>query len=197
MSVIGVDEVGYGCWAGPVVVCALKASSDLPSSFVDSKQLSEKAREKLFLQILDLHSRGIVDLVVSFGSVVDIIEKGVLTTTLACMKKAIKALSDGQSKVFIDGRNAPKDLFVSYETLVDGDKKMPVISAASIFAKVYRDAYMQSLSLLHPTFSWEKNKGYGTLAHRRAIDTYGVTKHHRVSYKPLRKFAQNLEIIDK
>ena len=188
MFSVGVDEVGYGCWAGPVVVCALKSYNPLPEKFQDSKSLSQKKRQILFQEIIQLYRKGFLDLCVSFGSVQNIIQEGILPVTLNCMKNAINYFGSHENPVFIDGRNKPPDLSKHVRTVIRGDETLPIIGAASIFAKEFRDAYMRCLSLQYPEYLWCKNMGYGTKDHRDAIAAKGVTSHHRVNYKPLQKY---------
>jgi len=186
---IGVDEVGYGSWAGPVVVCALKSYEKLPNIFLDSKIISPKKREDLFLEVISLYKKKAVDVFISFGSVKNIVDHGLLKTTLASMSFSINHLYCDSSRVLIDGKHAPSSSIFSAETVIKGDQRVLEISAASIVAKVYRDSFMQALSLIHPQYSWYKNKGYGTQAHRDAISLFGVSRYHRTNYKPLRSFV--------
>lgn len=189
MLKIGIDEVGYGSWAGPVVVCAIKELKPLPNIFHDSKSLSPLKRAVLFKEIIKLHRLGYLNLCLSFGTVPNIIQNGILQVTLDCMKRAANFLYSKNTTILVDGRNKPQGLPDCVETIIKGDEKETVIAAASIFAKEYRDAYMQSLSLQYPDYLWNKNVGYGTKGHRDAIALKGITPHHRINYRPLRKYG--------
>ena len=103
------------------------------------------------------------------------------------MKIVVESFDTTDTLILIDGKNKPS-VEGNVKTLVNGDKREIAISAASIFAKVYRDHYMSALSLQHPLYFWGANKGYGTQKHRDAIEIVGVTQHHRVNYKPLQKY---------
>ena len=197
MILVGVDEVGYGSWAGPVVVCAVKSLKPLPDIFRDSKSLSPKKRFFLFQEMIQLWREGSLDLCLSFGSVNSIVEKGILPVTLGCMKNAVEFLDAPEATVLIDGRNKPQGLSPFTKTVIRGDETVPVIGAASIFAKEYRDAFMASLALQYPNYAWHKNKGYGTKKHRDVINRQGITPHHRVNYKPLQKYRLHHDCVVK
>ena len=178
----GVDEVGRGCLAGPVVSAAviLKKSIDL-SLLKDSKKISFKNREKVSEHIKNnsYYSIGI-------ASVNEILDLNILQASLLSMKRAIERLTVKPGLTLIDGNFAPKGL-KNYKTIINGDEKIKVISAASIIAKVYRDHFMIKLSKKFSNYAWDKNFGYGTKAHLEGLKKFGVTSHHRKGFKPIHK----------
>lgn len=190
-KIIGIDEVGYGSWAGPVVVCGVKTYADIKLPLDDSKKISSKKRLYFFYQLIDLHKQGLIHIFLSFGSANAISKEGVFPVTLSCMETVFTNLFEENTITYIDGKNAPLSLKNRVTCIVGGDSKIQAISAASIIAKVYRDHYMRCLSLFYPQYGWDSNVGYGTLHHRSAIKTFGITPHHRLSFKPLQKFRNN------
>jgi ribonuclease HII len=182
--VAGVDEVGYGALAGPVLVCAVVLDPKaLPLSFLkeikDSKQLSPLKREAIYTTFMESPSFGRY----AFAEVsVDAMHaKNVLTETLHAMATAVTALQpDG---VLVDGVHPiPLPCFMAQRSQPKGDQKSISIALASILAKVTRDRMMVQLAMNYPVFQWERNKGYGTLAHRQAIADHGISPHHRLLY---------------
>ena len=182
MITAGVDEVGRGCLAGPVVSAAviLKKGIDL-KLLKDSKKISFKKREEISEHIKknSYYSIGI-------ASVEEILHLNILQASLLSMKRAIERLSIRPSLILIDGNFAPKGL-KNYKTIVNGDEKIKVISAASIVAKVYRDRFMIKLSEKFSNYAWERNFGYGTKAHLEGLKKFGITSHHRKGFKPVHK----------
>ena len=182
----GVDEVGRGCLAGPVVSAAvvLKKSIDL-SLLKDSKKISFKNREKVSEHIKNnsYYSIGI-------ASVNEILDLNILQASLLSMKRAIERLTVKPGLTLIDGNFAPKGL-KNYKTIINGDEKIKVISAASIIAKVYRDHFMIKLSKKFSNYAWDKNFGYGTKAHLEGLKKFGVTSHHRKGFKPIHKILSS------
>ncbi len=178
----GVDEVGRGCLAGPVVSAAviLKKGIDL-SLLKDSKKITFNMREKIskHIKYYSYYSIGI-------ASVNEILTLNILQASLLSMKRAIEKLTVKPSLTLIDGNFAPKGL-TNYKTIINGDEKIKVISAASIIAKVYRDKLMINLAKKFSNYAWEKNFGYGTKAHLEGLKKFGITSHHRKSFKPIYK----------
>ncbi|WP_420548903.1 ribonuclease HII [Curvivirga sp.] len=182
--VAGVDEVGRGPWAGPVVTCAVIIDQktfpkELFDQLDDSKKLSEKKREALYTQIQE-------HVIYAYGeaSVEEIDELNILQATFLAMRRAVQSLSQKPDAVLVDGNKDP-DLGLPTQTVVKGDGKSLSISAASILAKVKRDHLMKSLAEDYPHYAWEKNAGYGTKAHQNGLAEKGVTPHHRKSFKPI------------
>mgnify|MGYP006126200459 FL=1 len=178
----GVDEVGRGCLAGPVVSAAviLKESVDL-KLLKDSKKINFKKRLEVAKHI-KLNSY----YTVGKASVDEIFNLNILQASLLSMKRAINKLSIKPALVLIDGTCAPKGL-ENYKTIISGDEKIKCISAASIIAKVHRDLLMIKLSEKFNNYGWERNFGYGTKAHMDGLKKFGITSHHRKSFKPIHK----------
>jgi ribonuclease HII len=177
--IAGVDEVGRGPWAGPVVAAAVIFVKKPPAGINDSKLLSAEAREALFPQILAVAHAGI-----GIVDVETIDGLNIYHATHAAMCVAVKKLECAPSAVLIDGNRLPK-LDIPAEALVGGDALSISIAAASIIAKVTRDQIMRELGLNFPLYGWERNKGYGTAEHAEALRVHGVTCHHRRSFRPV------------
>ncbi len=183
--ICGVDEVGRGPLAGPVVAtAAIMPKSGLPpeieSLIRDSKQLSEKRREFLFP-----HLTAHCVYAVAEASVEEIDRLNILHASLLAMRRAIEQLAVPPHHALIDGNQTPKGLPCPATTIVKGDSKSLSIAAASIIAKVTRDRLMKKLATEHPGYGWEKNAGYGTAAHLEALRTLGPTIWHRDSFAPV------------
>ena len=182
----GVDEVGRGCLAGPVVSAAVifKKGIDL-SLLKDSKKISFNKRERIseHIKYNSYYSIGI-------ASVNEILNLNILQASLLSMKRAIEHLPLKPGLTLIDGSFAPKGL-KNYKTIINGDEKIKVISAASIIAKVYRDRFMINLAKKFSNYAWEKNFGYGTKAHLEGLKKFGITSHHRKGFKPIHKILSN------
>ena len=186
MIMAGVDEVGRGCLAGPVVSSAviLKKSVNL-KILKDSKKITFKKR----LEIAE-HIKLNSTYAIGIASVEEILNLNILQAALLSMKRAIDKLSVKPELILIDGNFAPKGL-TNFKTIINGDEKVKSISAASIMAKVYRDQLMIKLSEKFQNYAWEKNFGYGTKAHMEGLKKFGVTSHHRKSFKPIHKMLSN------
>ena len=180
MIIAGVDEVGRGCLAGPVVSAAVifKKGIDL-KLLKDSKKISFKKR----LDISE-HIKSNSYFSIGVATVEEIFNLNILQASLLSMKRAIKSLSIKPGLTLIDGNFAPEGL-KKFKTIINGDEKVKVISAASIVAKVYRDKLMIKLSEQFSNYAWERNFGYGTKAHVEGLRRFGVTAHHRKSFKPV------------
>jgi len=184
MIICGVDEVGRGPLAGPVVAAALIwPSSGLPenieSAIRDSKQMSKKRREALFPALTGLCRHAIAE-----ASVSEIDQINILYASLLAMQRAVEGLGVRIDRALIDGNRAPK-LDCPATPIVKGDSKCLSIAAASIIAKVTRDRLMEKLAFEHPGYGWEKNAGYGTAQHLEALRTLGPTCWHRDSFAPV------------
>lgn len=186
--VAGVDEAGRGPWAGPVVAGAVILDQNrLPNGINDSKKLSSAKREALYEEILQNARTG-----VGISSVEEIDEINILEATKLAMQRAVAMLGNIDiNLVLIDGNKAPA-LAYKTQTVIGGDAKSLSIAAASIIAKVTRDRIMCELAQIHPEYNWENNSGYGTKKHIEALAQYGVTKHHRKSYKPIRELLEQM-----
>ena len=186
LVIAGIDEVGRGCLAGPVVSAAviLKESINL-SILKDSKKLSFKKRQEISEHIKS-HSFYSIGL----ASVDEILDLNILQASLLSMKRALEKLSVKPDLTLIDGNFAPSGL-KNYKTIINGDEKIKVISAASIIAKVFRDNLMIKLAEEFSDYAWESNFGYGTRAHLEGLRKFGVTSHHRKGFKPVHKILSN------
>ncbi len=182
----GVDEVGRGCLAGPVVSAAVILKEGIKLNLLkDSKKISSKKRE----EISD-HIKRNSFFSIGIASVDEILKLNILGASLLSMKRAIENLEIKPKLTLIDGNFAPKGL-KNYKTIVNGDEKIKVISAASIVAKVYRDRFMIRLSEKFSNYAWERNFGYGTKAHLEGLKKFGVTSHHRKGFKPIHKILSS------
>ena len=182
----GVDEVGRGCLAGPVVSAAviLKKGIDL-KLLKDSKSISFKQRERI-----NNHIKSNSYYAVGLASVNEIFDLNILYASLLSMKRAINKLPIAPDQILIDGKFSPSGI-KNCETIIDGDKKIKVISAASIIAKVFRDRLMIKLAEKFSCYAWETNFGYGTKAHFEGLRKFGLTIHHRKGFKPIYKMLSD------
>jgi len=185
-AIAGVDEVGRGPLAGPVGVAAVILDpDDLPEGLDDSKALSAARRERLFAVILD-KARCVA---VAFASAGEIDALDIRRATLGAMARAVRALAIRPAFALIDGRDVPQGLVCPARALVRGDSLSLSIAAASIVAKVTRDALMARLSASEPGYGFDANAGYGTQSHLEALSRLGPTLFHRRSFRPLRQDA--------
>lgn len=185
-TIIGVDEVGRGPWAGPVVAAAVWIDpAKIPLGATDSKKLSAKKREELAEIIMRDAKWAIGE-----SSVEEIDEINIREATFLAMERAISNLKMDVDYIYVDGNALPKSLPCESECVIKGDSKVLSIACASIVAKVYRDKMMQDLANTHPHYAWERNAGYGTKAHQEGLAEYGVTAHHRKSFKPIKALLE-------
>lgn len=185
--VAGIDEVGRGPLAGPVVAAAAvidrtRAARKLLRMIDDSKKLTLEQREEAYEAMI---ASGVVQFAVAEASVEEIDRINILQATYLAMRRAVQALAEQPEVVLIDGNRAPPQLGCRAETIVGGDAHSYSIAAASIFAKVTRDRYMHALALTYPGYGWETNRGYGSQQHLEALSMLGPTPHHRRSFAPV------------
>jgi len=186
--IAGVDEVGRGPLAGPVVAAAVILGADHGIvGLADSKTISEKKRMKLAVEICEKAQ----SYAISEASVEEIDEINILHASLLAMRRAIEGLSIMPTLALIDGNRCPEGLTCPSEAIIKGDAKIQEISAASIIAKVYRDDMMIDLHERHPEYGFASHKGYPTKAHREALLKYGVLLEHRRSFAPVRKILES------
>lgn len=181
-SIAGVDEAGRGPLAGPVVTAAVILDpAHVPDALNDSKKLSADQREALFDVLIDRHDIGIAS-----ATPQRIDDMNIRAATLWAMVQAVNALPTQPDGVLIDGRDVPDGLPCPGGAVIKGDGLSQSIAAASIVAKVLRDRMMQNCGLDAPGYGLETHMGYGTERHRLAIVSKGGTRHHRLSFRPLR-----------
>jgi len=184
--VAGVDEVGRGPVAGPVVAAAvILRPSTIPDGLGDSKTLSPETREKLYIALCADSDVG-----VGAASVHEIDRINILQATFLAMRRAVERLLQSPQMVLVDGKQKPP-LPHPVHMVVKGDARCLSIAAASIVAKVVRDRLMRRLSQRYPNYGWDHNVGYCTAHHRTALNEYGVTTHHRRSFDPVRRALDN------
>ncbi len=182
-NIAGVDEVGRGPLAGPVVAAAVILDPSRPiEGLADSKKLSEKKREALELII----KQSALAWSLGRAEVDEIDHLNILQASLLAMKRAVESLAIPPSHALVDGNRCP-DLACSVQAIVGGDSSEPAISAASIIAKVARDREMKELDIKYPGYGLAKHKGYPTKAHIEALQQLGVTAIHRRSFGPVKK----------
>ena len=186
--VAGVDEVGLGCLAGPIVAAAVVVPLDCqPIDGVrDSKQLSARQRHHLVAAI----QQQAIAIGVGMASVLEIDRFNVLNASYLAMGRALLRVQP-YDHALIDGRAIPSGQVPgSYTTIIDGDASSYAIACASIVAKVRRDRLMGRLARRFPGYGWETNAGYGTKAHIAALETLGITPWHRCRYGPVKRVLQ-------
>jgi ribonuclease HII len=178
----GTDEAGRGCLSGPVVAAAVILPDDFEHSLLnDSKQLTEKQRKEL-RPYIEKHA---ISWAVSYVYQEKIDEINILQSSILAMHQSIQELNVTPEFIIVDGNkfNLFKD--IPHETIIKGDAKFMSIAAASVLAKTYRDDYMERIHEEFPHYNWKQNKGYPTKQHRAAIREFGITEHHRKSFRLL------------
>jgi len=184
--VCGVDEVGRGPLAGPVIAAAVVLDPNRPiKGLRDSKKVSEKKRNILNLEIRDKA----LSWCIARADVAEIDELNILHASMLAMKRAVEGLELAAHHALVDGNRIP-DLSCSAEAIVGGDNLVDCISAASIIAKVERDNEMVDMDSLYPGYGLAKHKGYPTKAHLQALQSLGVTDIHRRSFSPVRRILE-------
>ena len=181
--VIGADEVGRGCFAGPIVGCAVKINlkdKDHLSDVKDSKKLTSKKRDNIYNVVRNTD----IVYVISICDNKQIDKYGIQKANNVVLTDSIKKLDTGSEKIYVDHFNI--DL-LNVTSLTRGEDKSIAIALASIMAKVSRDNYMVKMSEKYPEYDFANNKGYGTLKHRQAIQKYGLTDLHRTSFNLMPK----------
>jgi ribonuclease HII len=180
--IAGVDEAGRGPLAGPVVAAAVILDPENPiAGLADSKTLSEKKRLALYQNIQEKA----LDWSVAEATVAEIDQLNILQATLLAMQRAVNQLSFRPDHVLVDGNRLPI-LSISAQAIVQGDRKIPAISAASIIAKVHRDLIMHGYAREFPGFAFDLHKGYGTRQHLSELAQFGPLSIHRQSFKPVK-----------
>ncbi len=175
----GCDEAGRGCLAGPVFAAAVILPPDFQNENMnDSKQLSEKKRYQL-RHIIESQA---VSWALGIATPEEIDRINILNASFLAMHRALDGLSVQPEHLLIDGNRFTPYHNIPHTTIIKGDGKYLSIAAASILAKTYRDDYMKELHMIYPSYCWDNNKGYPTIAHRLAIKKSGITPHHRKTF---------------
>ena len=178
----GCDEAGRGCLAGPVFAAAVILPTEMDWSLLnDSKQLSEKRRNQLRVQIEEHATAWAVATV----SAQEIDQINILNASILAMHRALEMLSVVPEHIIVDGNRFKPFGNIPHQTVVKGDGKYLSIAAASILAKTHRDEHMQGLARQYPGYGWEQNMGYPTVKHRAGIAQLGASPEHRLSFKLL------------
>ncbi len=181
--VAGVDEAGRGPLAGPVVAAAVILDPERPiAGLMDSKKLSARRREQLSVQI----KARALSWAVAWSDRSEIDAINILQASMLAMSRAVKGLALGPDRVLVDGNRCPR-LDQPAETIVGGDGKVAVIGAASILAKVWRDAEMQNIHALYPAYGFDRHKGYPTSVHLERLQQLGPCPQHRQSFTPVKR----------
>lgn len=179
----GVDEVGLGALAGPVVAAAVILPRGwYPSGLNDSKRLSKLKRNELYCELEQKVSYGI-----GIVSSKHIDRINILRASLLAMSRAINRLTVRPNIVLVDGVNTLDGADLFSKAIISGDRSVASIAAASVLAKVYRDNLMTDMAEKYPEYEWNNNAGYGTKRHLLALKEYGITIHHRCSFSPIYK----------
>lgn len=207
--VVGIDEVGRGCWAGPLVSVAYRFYT-VPTNIevADSKTIGLAKRLVLVEKLKDLGEWGIGEV---SGAEID--QLGLTAAQLLSYQRAVDGLSQSPDIILLDGRPLPPDTGIRFagnikaksfrsgtrinpdsvqiESIVDGDALVASIAAASLLAKVHRDTYMKTIAHdLYPNYGFNSHVGYGTKQHQAALVNFGITPLHRKSYKPIQKYLR-------
>ncbi len=188
--IAGLDEAGRGPWAGPVVAAAVILDPEnIPFGLNDSKKLSARKREDLFMVICKTAHVG-----VGQASVMEIDTLNILEASMLAMRRALAAIPIRADAALVDGNRDP-GLGLPTKCLVKGDSRSFSIAAASIIAKVTRDKIMSDLAIDFPEYGWEQNAGYGVPKHQEALNLVGPTPHHRKSFAPIAKLILKEKVV--
>jgi ribonuclease HII len=194
--VAGVDEVGRGPLAGPVVAAAVVfrpgSSTEALAGLDDSKKLDGVKRTRFAALLRQAAMRGELWIGIGAASVEEIDRINILQATFLAMGRAVQALGFVPDTALVDGNRAPKLACGQVQTLVKGDQISLSVAAASVVAKVLRDRAMSRLGQRYGAYGWASNAGYGTAEHMAAIEAHGVTRHHRRSFAPVRAALASL-----
>ena len=194
--VIGLDEVGRGPLAGPVISCGCHFKNytilnEFKDFIGDSKKLSEKKRELSFKFLQNLKKENIIDFQLGIANVEEIDNLNILEATKLSMKRVVDKFNLTNAQLIIDGNFSLNYKTYKEQSIIKGDNKSLSIAAASIIAKVHRDRLMKKLSIKFKDFGWEKNSGYGTKMHIENIHRLGPTIHHRKTFEPIKSLIHN------
>ena len=196
VPVIGLDEVGRGPLAGPVISCGCHFKNytilnEFKDFIGDSKKLSEKKRGLSFRFLQNLKKKNIIEFHLGIANVHEIDNLNILEATKLSMKRVVDKFNLKNAKLIIDGNFSLNYKSYKEQSIIKGDNKSLSIAAASIIAKVHRDRLMKKLSIKFQNFGWEKNAGYGTKMHIENIHRFGPTIHHRKTFEPIKSLIHN------
>ncbi|SFJ67945.1 ribonuclease HII [Jannaschia pohangensis] len=180
--IVGLDEVGRGPWAGPVVACAARLIGPAPAGLNDSKKLTAKRREAMVPLLLACCEVGFGE-----ASAEEIDALNIRQATHLAMRRAVADLPQLPDYLLIDGNDCPAWVDCPRDVIVKGDSRSLSIAAASVLAKTRRDKGMVALAQQFPGYGWDRNAGYGTKAHQEGLKNHGVTPYHRRSFAPIHK----------
>ena len=194
-AVIGIDEVGRGPLAGPVVSCGVIYNSyeilDTNIPITDSKKLTIKQRLELFKLFKQLKKKNILEYYLGLATVEEIDQINILEATKLSMKRVIDRFNNPNTSIIIDGNIKLDYKNKNEKSVIGGDKISLSIATASIIAKIHRDRLMSILGNKYPHFGWKNNAGYGTKKHIDAIKEMGVTNSHRKTFEPIKSLIKN------
>ena len=193
-TVIGIDEVGRGPLAGPVVSCGVIYNSyeilDTKIPITDSKKLTIKQRLELFKLFKQLKKKNILEYYLGLATVEEIDQINILEATKLSMKRVIDRFNNPNTSIIIDGNIKLDYKNKNEKSVIGGDKISLSIATASIIAKIHRDRLMSILGNKYPHFGWKNNAGYGTKKHIDTIKKHGTTIHHRKSFEPIKSIIK-------
>jgi len=194
--VIGLDEVGRGPLAGPVISCGCyfknyTIQKEFLNFIKDSKKLSAKKKEVSFKFLQSLKKEKIIDYQLGIANVEEIDALNILEATKLSMKRVVDKFNLKNAFLIIDGNFSLNHQSYKEQSIIKGDSKSLSIAASSIIAKVHRDRLMKKLSMKYPHYGWEKNAGYGTKLHMENIRLLGPTAHHRKTFEPIKSLIHN------
>ena len=176
----GLDEAGRGCLAGPVVAAAVILPKDFHDKLLtDSKQLNAKQRQ----QLMDVVKTYAIDYAIAEVDHETIDQINIYKASVMAMHRAVDQLKTKPDHLLVDGNRFISYPFIQHTCIVKGDSKYFSIAAASILAKTYRDEWMKNAALKYPGYGWERNAGYPTIEHRKAVLTFGPTEIHRKTFR--------------
>lgn len=192
--IIGSDEVGYGCLAGPICVGAVRALTDWNlEGLNDSKKLSEKKRNIMSAKLIELANKGEIYFAIAERSNVEIDTMGLAIAQKDAYVEAIRKVWDEDSEVIVDGTlKLPGDKIdlSKVQSVIKADGSVPTVMAASILAKVFRDGKMREAHNKYPAYNFASNVGYGSPEHMKALSSNGPCEIHRFSYKPIKELLK-------
>lgn len=175
----GCDEAGRGCLAGPVFAAAVILPPNFKSELLDDSKKTNEKNRNILREIIEKEA---LYWAVGTCSPLEIDEINILNASILSMHRALDGLKQKPELILVDGNKFKAYHDIPYETIIKGDGKMMSIAAASILAKTHRDEYMQKIHLENPFYDWNKNKGYPTKFHKKAIAEHGTTIHHRMTF---------------